>query len=173
MKFCPMCGMSQPKAGATACAYCDYKEKAIELFFAGANCAQAVFTAFAPLTGFAEKAALRISAPFGGGFGRQREVCGAVSGMCMVLGALYGYDAPDDQAAKAAHYALVQSLCGEFHTRYGSIICRDLLGAKRAEDSPNPTPRDSEFYRTRPCARFVGMAAELLEQYVTAHPVGE
>ena len=148
-------------------------ERAIDLFLNGCNCAQAVFAAFADLIPMEHKLALRLSSSFGGGLGRQREVCGAVSGMCMVLGALYGHDDPDDQAAKAAHYALVQSLCGEFRARYGSIICRDLLGAKRAEDSPNPTPRDAEFYRTRPCARFVGMAAELLEQYVTAHPVGE
>jgi C_GCAxxG_C_C family probable redox protein len=115
--------------------------------------------------------ALRLSSSFGGGLGRQREVCGAVSGMCMVLGALYGYDDVTDGAVKAEHYARIQALCGEFRARYGSIVCRELLGAKRAEDSPNPTPRDAEFYRTRPCARFVGAAAELLEDYIAANPI--
>ena len=146
-------------------------ERAIELFLNGCNCAQAVFAAFADLIPMEHDLALRLSSSFGGGLGRQREVCGAVSGMCMVLGALYGYDDLADHAAKTEHYTLVQSLCGEFRNRYGSIVCRDLLGAKRAEDSPGPTPRDAEFYRTRPCARFVGMAAELLERYIAAHPV--
>ncbi|MBQ8793490.1 MAG: C_GCAxxG_C_C family protein, partial [Clostridia bacterium] len=61
-------------------------EKAVKLFTDGYNCAQAVFGAFAEDLGFDEKTALKISAPFGGGFGRQREVCGAVSGMLMAFG---------------------------------------------------------------------------------------
>lgn len=146
-------------------------EKAIALFLEGANCAQAVFAAFADLVGVDERSALRISSSFGGGVGRQREVCGAISGMCMVLGALYGYDDLQDSALKAAHYARVQVLCNMFKEKYGSIVCRELLGAKRAESTPNPTPRDAEFYRTRPCARFVGAAAELLEGYIAEHPL--
>ena len=146
-------------------------EKAIALFLEGANCAQAVFAAFADLVGMDERAALRISSSFGGGVGRQREVCGAISGMCKVLGALYGYDDLQDNALKAAHYARVQVLCNMFKEKYGSIVCRELLGAKRAESTPNPTPRDAEFYRTRPCARFVGAAAELLEGYIAEHPL--
>ncbi len=141
-------------------------ERAIALFLEGANCAQAVFAAFADLFGMDEKLALRLSSSFGGGIGRQREVCGAVSGMCMAAGALYGYDDLKDHAQKTAHYALIQELCGKFREMYGSIICRELLGAKRAESSPNPTPRDAEFYRTRPCARFVGACADILEAYI-------
>ena len=141
-------------------------ERAIALFLDGCNCAQAVFVAFADLFGMEEKLAFRISSSFGGGLGRQREVCGAVSGMCMVAGALYGYDDVKDPAKKAAHYALIQELCGKFREMYGSMICRELLGARRADDSPNPTPRDAAFYRTRPCARFVGACAEILEGYI-------
>ena len=141
-------------------------ERAIALFLDGCNCAQAVFVAFADLFGIEEKLALRMSSSFGGGLGRQREICGAVSGMCMAAGALYGYDDVKDPEKKAAHYALIQALCGKFREMYGSIICRELLGAKRADDSPNPTPRDAEFYRTRPCARFVGACADILEAYI-------
>lgn len=141
-------------------------ERAIALFLEGCNCAQAVFVAFADLFGIEEKLALRMSSSFGGGLGRQREICGAVSGMCMAAGALYGYDDVKDPAQKAAHYARIQELCNKFREMYGSIICRELLGAKRADDSPNPTPRDAEFYRTRPCARFVGACADILEAYI-------
>ena len=66
-------------------------ERAVEYFMNGANCAQAVAAAFADLMGMDEKTVLRMTAPFGGGLARQREVCGAVSGMCMALGVLYGY----------------------------------------------------------------------------------
>ncbi len=146
-------------------------EKAIELFLNGCNCAQAVFAAFADLVGVDEALALRLSSSFGGGVGRQREICGAVSGMCMVLGALYGYDDVQDPGQKASHYARVQELCGAFRETYGAIVCRELLGAKRADDAPVPTPRDAEFYRTRPCARFVGACADLLLQYIEGHPL--
>ena len=147
-----------------------YKEKAIELFFEGANCAQAVFAAFAPLTGVEEALALRLSAPFGGGIGRQREVCGAVSGMCMAAGVLYGYDDIADEEAKKAHYRLIQELCAAFRERFGTIICRELLGEGRTVQFSDPSPRTEEYYRQRPCARQVGVAAEILENYIAAHP---
>ena len=142
-------------------------EKAVELFLSGCNCAQAVFAAFADLFDMDEAMALRLSSSFGGGIGRQREVCGAVSGMCMVLGALYGYDDVSDPDKKAAHYARVQQLCGAFRSMYGSIICRELLGAKRADDAPVPTPRDAQFYSTRPCARKVEDAARIFAEYIS------
>ena len=110
-------------------------ERAIALFLDGCNCAQAVFVAFADLFGIEEKLALRMSSSFGGGLGRQREVCGAVSGMCMAAGALYGYDDVKDPAKKAAHYALIQALCGKFREkkifavmiRYIAPICIILI----------------------------------------------
>ena len=148
-----------------------YKEKAIALFESGANCAQAVFTAFGDLTGIEEKTALRLSSSFGGGLGRQREVCGAVSGMCMVAGILYGYDDIKDEAAKAAHYRLIQELCDAFRERFETIICRELLGEKKTAHIPDPSPRTEEYYRRRPCARLVGTAAEIMEEYIAAHPI--
>ncbi len=148
------------------------KEQAIELFMRGANCAQAVCGAFADLMGLEQKAALRLSAGFGGGYARQREVCGAVSGMCMVAGMLYGYDDLADDATKAAHYRLIRALCDAFRAAHGSIVCRELVGAKKANDTaPEPDPRNEEYYRQRPCARLVGTAAAILEQYIADHPV--
>ena len=78
------------------------KEQAMAYFKEGYNCAQAVFLAFLDLTGFDEKTALRLAAPFGGGLVRQREVCGAVSGMCMAAGILFGYSDPQNPDAKMA-----------------------------------------------------------------------
>ena len=149
-----------------------YKDKAIELFLTGANCAQAVLTAFAPLVGLDEQTCLRISSSFGGGIGRLREVCGAVSGMCMAAGLLYGYDDLADPEAKKAHYARIQELCEAFRKRFGTLICRELLDQKTAADiSPDPSPRTESYYRSRPCARQVGVAAEILEAYIQTHPV--
>ena len=102
--------------------------------------------------------------------GRMREVCGAVSGMLTVAGLLYGYGAPDD-AAKKAHYTLVQALAGQFRDEHGSIICREIL--KNPPSDPNPTPRTAEFYKTRPCARMVMTAARILDEDIALHPVEE
>lgn len=71
-----------------------------------------------------------------------REVRGAVSGMLMVAGLLYGYDAPgENDVNKKAHYRLVQNLAGQFREKIGSIICREILSNPPSD--PNPTPRTS------------------------------
>lgn len=142
-----------------------YADKACELFVNDANCAQAVFAAFAGKMGLDEAFALKISSSFGGGMGRLREVCGAVSGMFMVAGALYGYDYNDDEKKKA-HYALIQKLAEGFTAEHGTIICRDLLKLTAEVPSPVPTTRNAEFYKSRPCVRFVETAALLLEELV-------
>ena len=66
----------------------DHTMLAAELFLEGYNCAQAVAVAFTDLTGMDKQEAARLAAPFGGGMGRMREVCGAVSGMLMGVGHL-------------------------------------------------------------------------------------
>ena len=148
------------------------KEQAMEYFKEGYNCAQSVFLAFCDLTGFDKITALHISAPFGGGFGRQREVCGAVSGMCMALGVLYGYDDAENKNAKTAHYGTIQALCDLFRQQSGgSIICRDLLGADGKDTASTPSERTAAYYQKRPCVELVGIAAEILEGWIKEHPV--
>ena len=146
----------------------DRGTKAAELFLNGYNCAQAVAVAFSDLTGLDEQLSARLASSFGGGMGRMREVCGAVSGMLMVAGILYGYDTPGDDAAKKAHYTLVQTLAGEFREKSGSIICREIL--KNPPSDPAPSPRTAEYYASRPCARMVYAAANILEAYMKDHP---
>ena len=148
----------------------DHAYKAGELFLNGSNCAQAVIVAFSDVTGMDEKTAARISSAFGGGMGRMREVCGAVSGMLMVLSLLYGYEEPgENDCNKKALYKEVQDLCGKFREEVGSIICREIL--KNPPTDPNPSPRTAEFYQKRPCARMVMTAARLLDEYIEAHPI--
>ena len=146
----------------------DHGMKAAELFMNDYNCAQAIAVAFCDMTGLDEKFSAKMASSFGGGMGRQREVCGAVSGMLMVAGLLYGYDTPGDDTVKMAHYALVQELCGQFRKEVGSIVCREIL--KNPPSDPNPTPRTAEFYKTRPCARMVLLAGQILDRYIEANP---
>ena len=141
-----------------------HEEKAIQYFTDGANCAQAVVLAFKDELGMDEKTAARLASSFGGGIGRLREVCGAVSGMMMVYGLLRGYDDLKDPDAKKAHYEHVQALAASFREEHGSIVCRELLSLSQNErNDPTPTPRDTKFYHSRACMNCVATAARILE----------
>ncbi|HKL73859.1 MAG TPA: C-GCAxxG-C-C family protein, partial [Clostridia bacterium] len=107
-----------------------------------------------------------LSSSFGGGMGRLREVCGAVSGMFIVAGLLYGYDNPVDKKAKTDHYKLIQELAAEFKKENGSIVCRELLGLGKEADTPVPDDRTKEYYSKRPCVELVGIAAEIIEKEI-------
>ena len=135
-------------------------------FKEGYNCSQAVVLAFQEEMGIDKDTAVRIASAFGGGMGRMREVCGAVSGMFMVLGALKGYADAEDNGAKKALYADVQALAARFRERSGSIICRELLGLPSGESDPTPDTRTASYYKKRPCASLVGDACEFLEEYL-------
>ena len=148
----------------------DHTFLAADLFLKDCNCAQAVLVAFEDVTGMDRTLAATLSSSFGGGMGRMREVCGAVSGMLMVAGILYGYEDPGEgDCHKKAHYELVQELAGKFRAEVGSIICREILDNPPSD--PTPSPRTAEYYATRPCARMVMTAAKILDAYIAEHPV--
>lgn len=144
------------------------REKAMQLFEEGYNCAQAVFLAFEDLHGIDRKTAAKLSSSFGGGMGRLREVCGAVSGMFMTAGVLYGYDDPKASTEKSDHYSRIQELAKAFEEKNGSIVCRELLGLEVKREVPVPEARTVEYYKKRPCKELVGDAAEILEAYIKA-----
>ncbi len=141
------------------------KEKAMALFKEGYNCSQSVFGAFAEELGLDFETALKISSSFGGGMGRLREVCGAVSGMFMAAGLKCGYSDPKDFNAKKAHYKLIQQLAEKFKEKNKYIVCRQLLGIEGQDNNYVPSERNSEYYKKRPCINLIGDAAEILEEY--------
>lgn len=135
-----------------------YSERAIELFLEGKNCSQAVFTAFAPDLGLSEETALAVSMGLGGGVGRMREVCGAVSGSAMVVGLKF------PQLDKAGVYEKVRLITDEFKKTNPSIVCKELLGLSKAENSSVPEERTAEYYKKRPCVKIVEDAALATEK---------
>ena len=134
----------------------DHAKLAHENFKRGYNCAQAVAIAFADELGVDEERAARLASSFGGGMGKMREVCGAV----------HGKSDPDDADAKKAHYARVQEFAARFKAEHETIICRELLKniALKKENTSEPEARTDEYYRVRPCVRFVESAARILEE---------
>ena len=141
-------------------------DRAEELFRKGYNCSQTVFGTFADVMGLDLDTAMKMASPFGAGFGKLREVCGAVTGMCMVVGHLKGYSSPTDKEGKIATYKLISDMCNEFKEKKGTYICRELLNIKPGEDLPEPAIRDENYYKTRPCIAACRLAAELVEKYV-------
>ena len=143
-----------------------HSEKATELFVKGYNCSQALFAAFCDVTGMDESTALKLSASFGAGMGKMREVCGAVSGMFMVAGMLWATDNSDNQSKKE-HYELIQQMAEKFKEKNnGTIICRELLKNLSTDTTPTPSSRNEEYYKVRPCLRFVVDAAEILDEMI-------
>lgn len=142
----------------------NHADKAKALFTEGYNCSQAVLCAFEDVTGFDRETAAKISSSFGGGMGRMREVCGAVSGALMVLGLAKGYADPANPQAKKEHYALIQEFARRFREENGSIICRELLAGTDASSGSVPEARTPEFYKKRPCAELVYFAAKITDE---------
>ena len=129
-------------------------EKAVQTFESGFGCAQSVFSTYADLFGM----------DMGGGIGRMREVCGAVSAMALLAGLKEGNTDPSNEEGKEKIYLLVRQMSDKFREENGTIICRELLGLLEREDSARPERRTEEYYAARPCSRLVASAARIIEE---------
>lgn len=141
-------------------------EKAEELFRAGYNCSQSVFAAYADIFGIDTETALKISAGLGGGCGRQRELCGAVSGAVLAIGMKFGTADGGDTDGKKLCYEKVREFSDEFRKTNPSIVCRELLGLAQKEESAVPEKRTEAYYKKRPCVQIVKDSAEALEKII-------
>lgn len=142
-------------------------------FLKGYNCSQSVVAAFAPQLGLTEETALRLSAGFGAGIGRMREVCGAFCGVVTVLSMVYAD--PADPKDKSRMYALVQEAAEQYRTRNGgSIICRELLAKAGAAPAGGTAAEDrtADYYKKRPCPELCRICADLCAEFIAAHPEG-
>lgn len=142
-------------------------------FLKGYNCSQSVVAAFAPQLGLTEETALRLSAGFGAGIGRMREVCGAFCGVVTVLSMVYAD--PADPKDKSRIYALVQEAAEQYRSRNGgSIICRELLAKAGAAPAGGTAAeeRTADYYKKRPCPELCRICADLCAEFIAAHPEG-
>ena len=144
-------------------------QRAVDNFMAGYGCCQSVVAAFADLYGLDEVMAKRIAAGFGGGVGRLRMMCGAVSGIVMLVGLDCGQTEGSDSEGKSACYKVVQELLAQSKVENGSLICAEILGIngyEKAPDSYVASARTAEDYKTRPCAAKVESAAKIFASYL-------
>ena len=144
-------------------------ERAVDNFMAGYGCCQSVVAAFADLYGLDDTLAKKVAAGFGGGVGRMRMMCGAVSGIVMLVGLDCGQTEGSDREGKSACYKVVQELLAQSKAENGSLICAEILGLKGYTKAPNSyeaSARTAEYYRTRPCAAKVESAARIFAEYL-------
>lgn len=147
----------------------DRIEKAKELFKSGYNCSQAVVGAYSDLFGMDPETAMSFAEGFGGGMGRMRLTCGAVSAMFMLVGLKYSKAVAGDTNTRTLIYETVRKMAAEFEKSNGSIVCGDLLGINSPKDtSAKPEERTENYYKKRPCVECVGDCAKLVEKYL--HP---
>lgn len=145
-------------------------QRAVDLFMEGYGCCQSVVAAFADLYGFSPEQAKLVGAGFGGGVGRMRMMCGAVSGLVVLAGMKEGQTRGDDREGKAHCYQVVQDLLAQSKEENGSLICAELLGIKGPVPMGHfvPDERNAEYYRKRPCAAKVESAARIFARYLAS-----
>ena len=139
-------------------------EIAVQKFLEGYNCAQSVFYSFCDDLGFDKNVALKLACGFGAGMGRKEEVCGAVTGGVIVLGAKYGRGEKDDRSATDLTYKKTRELMDRFAAKHGAFICRNLLGGCElsAEDGQKHYKENDLFNKVcKPCVQTV---VEILEE---------
>lgn len=139
--------------------------RAKALFESGHNCSQSVFMAFSDLFGVDDRLAATIAAPLGGGVGRLREVCGAVTGMSLVVGLKYPSVDPKDKASRMKNYAVVRETAHAFEKQYGSVVCRELLKLRKGEE-PELSASGHPILRAGACscANLVESAARIVAE---------
>jgi C_GCAxxG_C_C family probable redox protein len=134
-------------------------ESAVEIFGRGFNCAQSVFLAYASQFGLDEQIALKLASPFGGGLARRGEVCGAVSGALLALGAARGADEP---AGKERIYRLSQEFMSLFEQKHASLLCRDLIDCDTSTPEGWQKARETGKFTTV-CPILVRDAVEIVQ----------
>ena len=140
------------------------QEQAVEAFLGGCNCAQAVFSTYADLFGIDRQTAMNLTNSMGGGISRLREVCGTVSAIALLAGLAEGEVDPGDLKAREKVYQKTRDLLAKFEEENGSLVCRELLGILGREQAARPSERTQEYYKKRPCAKFVACAARIIEE---------
>lgn len=143
-------------------------EQAAATFEEGFTCAQAVFSTYADLFGMDRETALKLSSPMGGGIGRMREVCGAVSAMAMLAGLKEGNTDPANEEGKEKIYLLTRQMADKIKEQFGTIVCRELLGLDSMEESAKPSLRTQQYYEERPCLKLIVAAAKIVEEMLLA-----
>jgi C_GCAxxG_C_C family probable redox protein len=137
-------------------------EQAIDYFKSGFNCAQSVLSVSCEKYNLDLETARKITSGLGSGV-RAGEICGVVSGAVIAIGLKYGQCSSDDLESKMNCYAKTEEFINAFRSRYGSIVCRDILGCDVSTVGGREQAIKDKLFTTI-CEQKVREAVELLEE---------
>lgn len=128
-------------------------EYAVKLHKNGCNCAQAVACTFCKEFGIDEQEMFRIAEGFGLGMGVM-EMCGALSGMAMIIGLDNSKgNVEEGSPSKGDTYKKIKTYVQKFKEKNGSCICRELKGVDTGKVLCS-------------CPQCIADAVELTEEYL-------
>lgn len=140
-------------------------ETGCNTFKGGFNCSQSVFTVFSQSFGIDRETALKLSCGFGAGFGREQEICGALSGGVMVIGLHFGQYLPDDMESKERTYSTVRKYLNRFREINGTTICSRLLNCDLNTEAGRKRFSE-ENLKESICEKCVSDAIRLVEEII-------
>lgn len=138
-------------------------DQAVDCLSRGFNCAQSVFSTYAPLLGFDSTDALRVSCGFGGGMGRLQMTCGAVTAAFMLIGCKHGKTKEDDTRAKERTYEFVRRFAKRFEKKNGTLSCRELIGCDLNTSEGRRYAKENNLFETK-CKKYIGDSGEIIEE---------
>ena len=141
-------------------------EVAVAKFVSGYNCAQSVLFYFCDDLNLDKDNALKIACGFGAGMGRKEEVCGAVSGGIMVIGAKYGRGENEDRKTTDSTYIKIRELMDKFSQKHGTYICRQLLSGCELTTEEGQKIFEENDYLNKVCKPCVKSVVEILETII-------
>ena len=136
------------------------KEKAVEAYRNGYNCAQSIITAFEDKLKHKKDILIEMATGFGGGMGRLQQTCGAVTGAIMVLSLLNKNNAPDSKEKLNEN---IQEFASRFDKEYGSLNCQSLIPYNLSTEDGRNKAREEGIFENQ-CTQYVAKAVELVEE---------
>ena len=138
-------------------------EQAVSKFMEGYNCAQSVLFSFCDDLKIDRDKALKMACGFGAGMGRKEEVCGAVTGGIIVIGAKYGRGENEDRKVTDNTYVKIRELMNQFSQRHGTYICRKLLNGCELTTEEGQKIFKENDYLNKVCKPCIKSVVEIVE----------
>ncbi len=136
--------------------------RAVSCFREGFNCSQALLATYGEKLGVNREIALKVAGVFGAGMG-MGDICGAVTGAFMIIGAGYGKTKAEDYDSADRACGIAHDFVQEFKFRNKSIVCRELLDCDISTPEGMKLANEKDLLNTL-CPKFVQDAAEIIEQ---------
>jgi C_GCAxxG_C_C family probable redox protein len=130
----------------------DKKDLVLEYYLGEYNCAQSIVLSFQKEMGMTKEDLAKISLGFGGGIGGTQNICGALTGGVIVLGALCKNDVKDS----------IKKMINEFEMKNKYIECANIL---QLDFNNELTEKEKEIKKEK-CIKCVQDVVGIVEKLI-------